>query len=203
MSITNYLELKAAIVSWAERSDISDGLLDQFIFMTEADSFQQLRVPSMEDQDLLVVDQGRVIIPFDLLELRNLTWQGTNPTVLQYLPWEQFVTLDNSYTLTTPVYYSRQGANWFISGTPGDDETILCHYYRYMPNLSADNPTTWLLTVSPQAYLFGCLRYLYEYVMDQERAAYWDAKFTKELNKLQAIADLAEHRGTVLAVRSV
>lgn len=203
MAISTYDELKAAITSWAERSDITSDLLDQFIFMTEAESFQQLRVPAMEDQDLIEVDQGRLIIPFDFLELRSLTWQGTGATVLQYLPWEQFVEIDNSDTLSTPRYFSRQGANWFISNPPADGETILCHYYRYMPNLSETNPTTWLLSVSPQAYLFGCLRYLYEYVMDQDRAAYWEAKYIKELNKLQAISDLAEHRGTTLAVRSI
>ena len=202
MALSTYDEIKTAITQWAERSDISSDLVDQFIYMTEADAYQQLRVPAMEHQALLTVDQGRVVIPFDYLELRRLTWEGTNETVLEYLPWDQFVTI-NADPPSTPMYFSRQGANWFISGNPGDDQVILCHYYRYFDPLTADNTSTWLLALSPQTYLFGGLKYLYEYVMDQDRAAYWAAKFDKELNKLQAIADLSEHRGTTLSVKSI
>ena len=39
--------------------------------------------------------------------------------------------------------------------------------------------------------------------MNLERAAYWDDKFMKEINKLAAIADLAEQRGSSLAVRQI
>jgi hypothetical protein len=38
--------------------------------------------------------------------------------------------------------------------------------------------------------------------MDQDRASYWENKYKAELNKLQAIADLAEHRGSVLSVKT-
>lgn len=202
MLIDTFDNLKVALAQWSERSDISSDLLDQFIFMTETDAIQQLRVPAMEDQGVLVVSQGRVTIPFDFLELRKLTCEGANEKTLQYLPWDQFVNTNAVPDSVDPMYFSRQGPNWFISGDPGDGAEILCHYYRYMPALSSTQQTSWLLTLSPQAYLFGGLKYLYEYVMDQERAAYWDAKFNKELNKLQAIADLAEHRGSSLAVRT-
>lgn len=202
MALSTYNDIKTAIPQWAERSDISSDLIDQFIYMTEADAYQQLRVPAMEFQALLTLDQGRVVIPFDFLELRRLTWEGTNETVLQYLPWDQFVAV-NTDPSATPMYFSRQGANWFISGDPGDGQNLLCYYYRYFDPLTSTNTTTWLLSMSPQAYLFGGLKYLYEYVMDQDRAAYWGNKFDKELNKLQAIADLAEHRGSSLSVKSI
>lgn len=202
MALNTYNDIKTAITQWAERSDISSDLVDQFIYMTEADAYQQLRVPAMEFQELLTLDQGRVVIPFDFLELRRLTWEGDGETVLQYLPWDQFVTV-NSNPGSTPMYFSRQGANWFISGDPGDGQNILCHYYRYFDPLTSTNTSTWLLSMSPQAYLFGGLKHLYEYVMDQDRAAYWGGKFDKELNKLQAIADLAEHRGSSLSVKTI
>lgn len=202
MSIDTFDSLKTAITSWAERSDIPNTILEQFIFMTESDVYQQLRVPAMEFQELLALDQGRIVVPFDFLELRRLTWEGSQETTLEYLPWDQFVKV-NAVPGQTPRYYSRQGANWFISGDPGDGQTILCHYYRYFDALSSTNPTTWLLNMSPQSYLFGGLKYLYEYTMDQERAAYWGNKFDKELNKLQAIADLSEYRGSTLSVKSL
>jgi hypothetical protein len=202
MALSTFNDIKASIVKWAERSDISDDQIKDFLYMSEADASQQLRVPAMEAQLLLTVTDGRVTIPFDYLELRRLTFEGSFETTLQYLPWDQFVA-ENRITTGAPRFFSRQGPNWFISGEPSDGSVILCHYYRFVPELTADIPTNWLLTVSPQCYLFGGLKYLYEFTMDNERAAYWDAKFTKELNKLQAIADLAEHRGSSLSVKNI
>lgn len=202
MLIDTYDNLKAAIRSWSERSDIPTDVIEQFIYMTEADASQQLRVPAMEAGVLLPVNDGKVAIPFDYLELRRLTYEGAMDSTLQYLPWDQFVTI-NRDTSGSPMYYSRQGSNWFIHGEPGNGESILCHYYRFVPALTSTLDDNWLLSVSPQVYLYGSLKYLYEYTFDNERAAYWGDKFMKELNKLQAIADLAEHRGSSLSVKSL
>jgi hypothetical protein len=202
MALSTFDDIKASIVKWAERSDIADELITDFLYMAEADASQQLRVPAMEHAIQLHVTSGRVTIPFDFLELRRLTWEGSNDTSLQYLPWDQFV-VENRDTTGDPKYFSRQGPNWFIHGEPSDGDVILCYYYRYVPALTTDSQINWLLTVSPQVYLFGGLKYLYEYTMDNERAAYWGAKLDKELNKLQAIADLAEHRGSTLSVKNI
>lgn len=202
MLIDTYDNLKVAIRSWSERSDIPTDVIEQFIYMTEADASQQLRVPAMEAGALLPVTDGRVTVPFDFLELRRLTYEGTVDSTLQYLPWDQFVTI-NRDSSGNPMYYSRQGPNWFIHGEPGDGENILCHYYRFVPALTVTSVDNWLLSVSPQVYLYGSLKYLYEYTFDNERATYWGDKFMKELNKLQAIADLAEHRGSSLSVKTI
>ena len=147
---------------------------------------------------------GRVTIPFDFLELRRLTWQGAEDRVLQYMSWDNFVAANNDLSQENNVlYFSRQGVNWWFAKGVGDNEEILCHYYRFVPALSDTLDTNWLLSISPQVYLYGALRYLYEYTMDNDRATYWDAKFKQELGKLQAIADQAEYRGSVIVVRPV
>lgn len=207
MAIASYNDLLEKIPLWAERTDAATiALVPDFIFMAESDASQVLRVPAMEDDDLLDVVNGRVVIPFDFVELRALTHQGRDK-VLEYLPWDQFVEINQEggvyQDTTTPQYFSRQGTNWFISPTPADGEQILCHYYRYVPALSVTVPTNWLVTLSPQVYLYGGLAYLYEFVMDQDRAAYWRQKFVDELTKLQGIADRAEHMGSRLIVRDL
>lgn len=202
MLLDTYSSLKTAVALWAERTDIPNDVIEQFIYMAEADCSQQLRVPAMEFAVPLTSTSGRVTIPFDFLELRKLTFEGTRDTTLQYLPWDQFVAVNRDPT-GNPMYYSRQGPQWFIHGELTDGDTVLCHYYRYVPALSEIDDVNWLLIVSPQAYLYGSLKYLYEFIMDNERATYWGDKFNKELNKLQAIADLAEHRGSSLSVKSI
>jgi hypothetical protein len=204
MAITNYSELKTAVVDWADRADISTARIEDFIYLAEADASQLLRVPAMEHQELLVVADGRVTIPFDYLELRRLTWQGDTEKVLQYMSWDNFVDVNNDVNDPNNVlYFSRQGPSWWLAKDVGDGEEILCHYYRFVPALTDTDDTNWLLSISPQAYLFGALRYLYEFTMDNERAAYWDAKFKAELGKLQGIADQAEYRGSTIVVRPV
>lgn len=204
MAILNYSDLKAAVVDWADRADISPARIADFIYLAEADASQLLRVPAMEHQVLLTVTDGRVTIPFDYLELRRLTWQGATEKVLQYMSWDNFVDADNTGDgEVNPLYFSRQGSTWFLAKGVGDGEQILCHYYRFVPALSDTADTNWLLSVSPQAYLFGSLRYLYEFTMDNERAAYWDMKFKQELEKLQVIADQAEYRGSTIVIRPI
>lgn len=206
MSIASYSDLLTKIPQWAERVDITPELVQDFIYMAESDANQLLRVPAMEFGVQLLVTNGRITVPFDFMELRRLTHEDED-NVLQYLSWDQFVQMnvqDGIYQeTTTPTFYSRQGPEWFISPVPADDSVILCHYYRFIPALSTDIASNWLLKISPQAYLYGGLKYLFEYVMDQDRAAYWDAKFKAELNKLQSIAERAEHMGSLLAVRSI
>ena len=204
MPITTYGELKSAVVDWAERSDIPTARIETFIYLAEADASQVLRVPAMEHPVLLPVTDGRVTIPFDFLQLRSLTWEGRRDVVLQYLPWDQFVATNRDPGALDPTYFSRQGPLWYITGEPEDGTEVLCHYYRFIPALQDTvNETNWLLDISPQAYLFGALKYLYEFTMDNERSAYWEDKFNKELVKLQALADSAEHRGSVLSVSKI
>lgn len=204
MALSTYSDIKVALLAWSERTDLSETLLEDFIRLAESDASQQLRVPAMESATKLVVTSGRVTIPFDFLELRRLTWEGTQDQVLQYLPWDQFVEVNRGHPGTQPLYYSRQGPIWYISGEPGDGSEVLCHYYNYIPELnSTTQVTNWLLDMSPTVYLFGGLKYVYEYLMDVDRAAYWGGRFDKELNKLQAIADLAEHRGSSLSVKTI
>lgn len=203
MAIADFDQLKEKIKLWAERTDLSDDLIEDFIFMAEADASQLLRVPAMEYEVLLTVTDSRVTIPFDFMSLRRLTWDsGGCNTTLEYLSWDDFVRIDNEQA-TQPQYFSRQGPTWYIHGNPGDGTEILCNYYGFIPQLTEDVPDNWLLVVSPQAYLYGSLKYLFEYIMDNERAAYWEAKFMRELEKLQGIADRAEHSGTILTVRPV
>ena len=206
MAIASYNDLLTKIPQWAERTDIDPDLIKDFIYMAETECSQLLRVPAMENAELLAVTNGRVYIPFDFLELRSLTHESEDQ-VLEYLSWDQFVAINREGGIyqdtTTPMYFSRRGPQWFISPEPADNTNILCHYYRFIPALANDVQTNWLLEITPQAYLFGGLKYLFEYVMDQDRAAYWSDKFNQELTKLQAISDRAEFSGTRLTIRTI
>lgn len=199
MSIDTYDQVKTTLKDWSERQDLSDTVLDQCIFFAENDVSSRIRVPAMENELLLPVTDGTVTIPADFLELRKLQFDDST---LVYLPWDQFITVLQTQSSNT-MYYSRQGAKWHLTGVPADATTVTCYYYRLIPAISVDNPNNWLLQVSPQCYLYGGLKYVYEYFMQTERAAYWGQKLMDEINKLQAMAEMSEHRGSSLAVRTL
>lgn len=207
MAIASYSELKTKIKLWAERQDISDDLLDDFIFMTESTAMNNLRVPAMENTELLPVADSTVTIPFDFLQLRALSGpDSTNGNVYRILPWEDFVEYFHGQSQATTQstserFYARQGARWFLFPQVADGEELVCHYYRTFTQLTDLQPTNWLLELSPQSYLFGCLKHLYEFLMDQERADYWENKFMRELSIIQDMADKSEHRGSQLVVQ--
>ena len=204
MALNTFEEVKAALRSWSERSDLTDQLLEQVIKMTEVDVSSRLRVPAMEALVELEVSNGSVQIPLDYLELRRLQFEDNQggPTVLQYLPWDQFILRVNEQS-NNSCWYSRQGPLWYLAGVPEDLTTVTCYYHTQIPSIDDVNPTNWLLQVSPQSYLYGGLQYIYDYVMQGDRAAYWGEKLLTEINKLQAMGDAAEHRGTLLAVRTL
>lgn len=205
MAIASYSDLKNKVKQWAERLDITDDLIDDFIFMTESTAMNNLRVPAMENTEVLTSANGTIVIPFDFLELRRL--QGPddiNGPVLQYIPWDNFVFLRHNSTPPSDSllrYYSRQGSRWFMHPNVADGTEFVCHYYRTFEQLSDLQPTNWLLELSPQSYLYGCLSHLYDYVMDQDRSAYWQGKFMNELTVIQDMANKAEHRGSLLTVQ--
>ena len=196
MAIDTYDDVKSALTDWSERKDLSDTVLSQCISFTEGDVSSRIRVPAMENVVALTVTDGKITIPSGFLELRRLEYEDDT---LTYLPWDQFKKVDPNGT----IYYSRQGPYWFLSGVPADAEEITCYYYRLIPSLSDTNVSNWLLQASPHSYLYGGLKYVYEFLMQPERAAYWTERLKNEIQKLQDMAELAEHRGSNLAVRSI
>lgn len=204
MPIASYNDLVSKIPLWAERADLADVTPD-FIYLAEADANAVLRVPAMENMEDLVVTDGRVEIPFDFMELKWLTVEGEHQdTTLQYISWDQFVKANRDrgqHLGTVPKYFSRQGGKWYVTPVPANGSVVHCNYYRFIPPLDNIQQRNWLVQVSPQAYLFGGLKHLHDFIMDQDRAAYWSNRFDAELAKIQNMADSSEYEGSILNVK--
>ena len=206
MKINSYDTLLAEAKNWSGRTDLTDDQYNSFTYFTGSMANQLLRIAPMEWTVILdVTEDGHVIIPPDLLELKSLTafFNDDNSVPLQYIAWEQFV---NNVNLDDnddqPLYFSRQGGFWFISPKPAVGTKVTCHYFRTMPDISADDQTNWLVQLSPLTYLYGTLHFLHLFVYDEERAAYWLEKMQGELTRLQLMFDSSEYAGTSLQVRS-
>lgn len=206
MKINSYDTLLSEVKNWSGRVDLTDDQYSSFIYFTGSLANQLLRVAPMEWTVILdVSEDGHVIIPEDFLELRSLTafFNSDDSVPLQYIAWEQFVNnvnLDDNND--QPLYFSRQGGFWFLSPKPAVGTQVTCHYFRTMPDISEEDQINWLVQLSPLSYLYGTLHFLYLFVFDEERAAYWLDKFQAELTRLQLMYDKSEYTGTSLQVRS-
>lgn len=207
MPYETYSEIVTLVKSWSNRRDLTDDQFYNFIYFAGNMANQVLRVPAMENTVILEASEdGHIVIPYDLLELRSLTanFNEQDSMPLQRLAWDQFVTYKEEDNPGDGVlYFARQGAFWFLSPAPPAGTKVTCHYYRSMPDIgvSLDIQENWLSNLSPMTYVFGALHYLYLFVMDDERAEYWLAKFRGELERLQTLADGSEYKGTSLSVK--
>lgn len=205
MAYETFNDIVKLVKSWSNRRDLSDDEIYNFIYFAGNFANQILRVPAMEFTSILSVSaDGHVVIPYDFLELRSMTanFDQQDSVALERVAWDQFVNYKHDDTGNEqPKYYSRQGAFWFFTPQPAQGTKITCHYYRSMPDVSSTEPENWLTNLSPMTYVFGALHYLYLYVMDDERAAYWLDKFNGELARLQSMADDSEYKGTSITVR--
>ncbi len=207
MAISTYSEIVRQMKMWANRSDITDEQYGSFLFFAGSIANQLLRVPAMENTVILdVTTDGHIVIPFDFLELRSMTYEWNTPDSqpLSRLAWDQFVNYFNAPDAADAdtKFFARQGAYWFLAPKPKAGTKVTVHYYRTMPDINEVEQYNWLGDMSPMTYLYGGLHYLYLFVQDEERAEYWKKMFNEELSRIQMLCDNAEYKGASMAVRS-
>jgi hypothetical protein len=207
MKINSYDTLLAEAKNWSGRTDLTDEQYNSFIYFTGSMANQLLRVAPMEWTTILdVSEDGSVVIPADLIELKSLTafYNDDDSVPLTRVAWEQFVNYYNGAdeSETQPYYFSQQGGYWFLAPNPTVGTKVTCHYFRTLPDIQPDNPINWLVQLSPLTYLYGTLHFLHLFVYDEERAAYWLEKMQGELSRIQMLYDSTTHSGSSLQVRS-
>lgn len=192
MALSSVGDLRTSILSWAERNDLTNPQLNDFIALTETYVNRVLRVPSMEWKALISSTDGRIVIPFDFLSLKNISWLGADSTSqnrydLESATWERVNTERLIYRdVHAPKLFARQENFWYISTTPADGDVFEVHYYRFTPGLNDTTQTdNWLLQVAPEVYLFGGLYFTYMFLQDENKAQYWKALFDSAIASVQ------------------
>jgi hypothetical protein len=202
--INNLQTLVNTVVHWSDRQDIDVGLILQFTDFTSIVAEQVLRTRYNKDVDTLLSSNNQLAVPVTLEELSSLSViEGGKPTKgLEYIPWDIYLDMDSEESRQAhgPTSYTRDGDSIYIYPGVEDGTPFRMSYYKKIPKLTLNQTTNWLLREYPQVYVFGCLKYLYEFVMDETRGQYWENKFTSELSRIQALHEVEQHRGSTLVV---
>ena len=85
---------------------------------------------------------------------------------------------------------------------PDGDYDIKFTYYARFTALSADADTNWLLTKHPDIYLFASLAEAAPFMLNDERAPLWEAKYEATKSALELADDQSLRSGSALRVRA-
>ena len=203
MALTTYNELKTSIGDWLNRSDLTTAIPD-FISLAEAQIERTLRTRQMIVRANASFDAQYGAVPSDFLEVKSLKLTSTNPqTPLSFLSIDA---LDNEMTKYTasgkPKFFGVVGGQFRIVPTPDANYTTELTYYAKLTKLSTSVASNWLLSSSPDIYLYGALLQAAPYLQDDARIQTWATLYERALNDLQTADDRGSSSGGALLTRA-
>jgi len=189
MAISTYSELQASIAGWLNRSDLS-AVIPDFISLAEAQFNRVMRAREMQAQATVNASSAFFALPADFAEIKSLRLTDGSGTweLIAATPEQLSSGMAESSTPSVPQFYSILGDQLQIYPPPNKAYSGNLIYVRLLPALSAANPTNWLLTSSPDAYLYGSLVQASQYLRDAEGLATWKALLEQAIEEVR-VAD--------------
>jgi hypothetical protein len=98
-----------------------------------------------------------------------------------------------------PRAYTLIGSDIYLQPIPDAVYNLNAVYEAKLTNLSASNPTNWLITAYPSAYLYACLMQVSLYIKDDVGLEKWSALYKKIID---GINSNDANNGNTLQVRT-
>ena len=179
MPFSNYTELQAAIADWLSRSDLT-AVIPDFVRLAESRLQRELRVSAMMKTVTGTLSVNPLVLPTDFMEIQVFTIGGTTPVSPAYLSPDTFASLPQN--TGTSVYLTITNNQLYMNPfSSGSNYTLV--YFSTLPPLSS-NSTNWLLSSSPDVYLFGSLLEAAPYLLNDERVDLWQSRLTGALAEI-------------------
>lgn len=197
MAITNYNELKTAIASWANRSDLSASLAD-FVTLAEADMKVRAKLTQWDTETSLTVTSGSANLPADFAAAISVQF-GDQLTDLEYMTPRQLK--DRGYLEASgdPVAYSIIGSTLRVA--PSASGTAALLYTARFTSLSDAAPTNSLLSLFPDAYLYGSLVHAAIFLRDDGLARFAKGAYEEAIGRVNGYMDSRRFGNAPLRIR--
>ena len=186
MAITNYSELKSSIADWLNRADLT-AVIPDFITLAEAQINRQLRTHDMIKRATATVTDEYFSVPTDWLETNVLVNLGTYTIPMEYVDYERLNELKALFLTGDPRFYTMIDGKFLIlpAATSASPANLEMSYYGKIPALSDSNTTNWLLTKSPDLYLYAALMQAEPYLKNDERVGLWAAAMQNSMENMR------------------
>lgn len=181
MALSTFTGLKAAIADWLNKGTTYDARIPDFIRLTESRLNKVLDDPEMEVTATATATGQFLGLPSDFGELKSISVGGyrlKGNTVADFSGFSTVAGIPRSYGI-----YDGQLA---FAPVPSTGSAVTLVYTRRIPALSASNPTNWLLTLAPEAYLYGSLLQAELFGWNDERLPTFKAFFEDAIETLKA-----------------
>lgn len=202
MPLTTYAELQTSISGFLNRDDLT-AIVPTFISLAEAQMQRDIRHWQMQVREPITFVSRYTAVPANWVETIRLTvpTEGASPLRLMSIADMQERRGADGDTAGTPACYAFNAGE--IEVWPSPDSSLIGEivYYRTIPALSDINTTNWLLTLAPDAYLYGALLQTAPYLQDDARIAVWGALFTSAIGRLNETSDAAKWSGTGMRMK--
>lgn len=181
-----------------------------FINAAEKTILRNLRMPALEKMVSFTLDEsgddqgGYVNLPLDFLEMKFVWVDGANSSTLQRVTFDQLVDNDNrfrKYGYDDPgrPVWAINANRMYIRGVPGSVE-IYMTYYADVPELSEETDDNILLQLVPDAFLFYSVAEGFRFLMEEQKADYWESQANKRMSQIQQQVMEAEFSGSPLVI---
>jgi hypothetical protein len=196
MAITNYTDLQSAIADFLNRDDLA-ATIPTFISLAEADINRSVRHWRMEKRSTAELDTQYSAIPADFLEVIRFYITSNDTRPLELI--SQAELLDRKYrnldTSGKPAYYAITAGEIEVYPVPDGTYDVELYYYARTPALSVSEPTNWLLTYFPDAYLYSALIHSAPYLQEDSRIQTWAALQQNAINAINAESEKSKFGG--------
>jgi hypothetical protein len=199
VAISTHAELKAAIASWLNRSDLTE-LIPDFIALAEADMTRNLVLPTIVGEDTLDAGSDELDLSAILGYPKSVVMNTTtymHPLVMTTLPALAGLRRIGS---GVPWYYAFADSKLYLDVVADSAYDIKIEYVPDLVPLSI-TPTNATLTRSPDIYLFGALKEAELYLEHDERNPVWSAKYQKSVADENDARERAQYGAAPVAPR--
>ena len=202
MAISNYSELKTAIASWLDRTDLTD-IIPDFIALAETRHKRDFKIRRMETRVTTNTIDGSEFytLPDDYVAMRNIKLNTDPKTPLEFLTPEIMDRLNAGSSKGTPKAYTIKGNNIEIRPLPDGVYEIEVSYYKHFAALSDSNTTNDMLTHHPDVYLYGALVEAEPYLQNDKRIQVWSGYYDRAKQDIITSNERDRHSGTTPVTR--
>lgn len=196
MALTTYDELKASIADFLNRDDLTSVIPD-FITMAEADINRTVRHWRMEKRVTAELDTRYSAIPADFLEAIRFEIVSGDMRPIELISQGEMQErrYRNLNTSGKPAYYAITAGEVEVYPTPDGTYDVELYYYARTPALSEADPTNWLLTYFPDAYLYSALVHSAPYLQEDARIQVWASLQQNAINAINAESEKSKFGG--------
>lgn len=190
--MTTWTQLQADVISWTNRTDVSDKIAS-FVGVFEARCRRNLRVRAMETAFSGTINaSNKIAIPAGFLAFKAL-WPTATPQVPITVQFLDYLIARNR-TTGVPTSYTLDGTNVLFDGVGA----ITGVYYTDIPGIVA-NASNWLSVSAYDAYLYGTLSEVWDYLQDDVQAQKYLQRSAVVLESLIGADARDKHSGPLVA----